>query len=66
MDEAAHAERAPGEDVIADAIQYTGDNPDFYRLPIIKNIIAEGGMNLVNIAIQSAIHPTDIGHLIHE
>lgn len=60
------ANETPDEDVIADAIQYTGDNPDFYRLPIIKNIIAEGGMNLVNIAIQSAIHPTDIGHLIHE
>lgn len=58
------ANEAPGEDVIADSLKYTGENPDYMKLPFVKTLVAEGGLDILNIAIQATVHPTDTGHMV--
>lgn len=59
------ASEKPGDRVIADAIAYTGDDPKLYSLPGIKQILEQGGMDFLDIAITATVHPQDRGHLEH-
>lgn len=58
------ADETPGNAVIADAISYTGNRPELYKIPFVKNMIEGGGMELVDIVVQSAVHPSDTGYRI--
>jgi len=54
----------PGDAVIADAIKYSGDDPAFLSLPVIRQFVEQGGRDIINESLQAAIHPRDIGHVL--
>ena len=54
----------PGDAVIADALAYTGDSQEVFRLPIIRQILEQGGKDFLDVSIQGTVNPTDRGHLI--
>ena len=54
----------PGDAVIADALAYTGDSQEVFRLPIIRQILEQGGKDFLDVSIQGTANPTDRGHLI--
>ncbi len=55
------ASEKPGDAVIVDALNYTSDTPALNRIPFVKNIMEGGAMDLVDITVQSTIHPVDYG-----
>lgn len=56
----------PGDAVIVDALEYTGDANSLSRVPFVNRLVEGGGLELMDVTIQSTIHPTDFGRLIHE
>lgn len=60
------ASETPGEDIIAEAIRYTGNRPWSERIPLIKKLADNGGREILEAAVESAIRPSDRGHLIRD
>ncbi len=60
----ARFSETPGDAVIADAIRYSGEDPDFLKLPFIRQFVEQGGRDLLDESLQAAIHPRDIGHVM--
>ena len=56
----------PGDAVIVDALEYTSDTNTLSRVPFVNRLVEGGGLELMDVTIQSTIHPTDFGRLIHE
>lgn len=54
----------PGDAVAADALEYTGgtDRP-LTKLPIIRHILEGGGLDFMDLTVQSTMHPVDFGKL---
>lgn len=54
----------PGDAVAVDALEYTGGGENMLtRLPFVRNIMEGGGIDLMDVTIQSTIHPIDYGKL---
>lgn len=58
------ASEQPGNAVAVDALEYTGGSEDLTKIPIVKRIVAAGGLDFVDANVQSTIHPIDYGTLI--
>lgn len=58
------ADETPGNAVIEDALTYTAEPGDLLKLPFGRALMESGGMDLMQIAVQSAIHPTVHGHRV--
>ena len=50
--------------MIEDALTYTAEPGDLLKLPFGRALMESGGMDLMQIAVQSAIHPTVHGHRV--
>ncbi len=57
------ADELPGNDVIVDALNYTGDPSGLEKIPFVKSMINSGGRELVDTAVYATVHAVDFGHL---
>ena len=56
------ADETPGDDVIAAALQFTGDEPGIAKIPFIGSIVAGPGMDIMDSTLQARVHSVDYGH----
>lgn len=57
------AYETPGEQVITDALTYMADNPVLYRIPVLKDILRDGGRDFMDVCVRSTVKPEETGHL---
>jgi len=59
------ATEKPGDKVIMEALDYTGSSK-ITENKLLRNLVPEGTMNIMDQSIYYTVHPIDIGHLIEK
>lgn len=56
----------PGDEIIADGLEFVSQSPGFLNLPLVKNIMNNGGADLLDMSVTSTVHPVIFGHLVRD
>lgn len=58
------ATEMPGDDIIMDGLSYVSDAPKLAKIPVVGSIMEGGGMDMLDAAINTTVHPVTFGTLV--